>query len=55
MTDLVRFAIGAHDGKVFLYVFDLLELSGDDLRREPLLCARPRYGPCWSRRDGACD
>jgi bifunctional non-homologous end joining protein LigD len=25
-----------HDGKVFLYAFDLLELNGDDLRREPL-------------------
>jgi ATP-dependent DNA ligase len=25
-----------HDGNVFLYAFDLIELSGDDLRREPL-------------------
>jgi bifunctional non-homologous end joining protein LigD len=25
-----------HDGKVFLYAFDLIELGGDDLRREPL-------------------
>src|SRR5262249_26864710 len=25
-----------HDGDVFLYAFDLIELSGDDLRREPL-------------------
>jgi bifunctional non-homologous end joining protein LigD len=25
-----------HDGSVFLYVFDLIELDGDDLRREPL-------------------
>jgi bifunctional non-homologous end joining protein LigD len=25
-----------HDGKVFLYAFDLIELNGDDLRREPL-------------------
>jgi bifunctional non-homologous end joining protein LigD len=24
------------DGKVFLYAFDLIELDGDDLRREPL-------------------
>ena len=23
-------------GKVFLYAFDLIELNGDDLRREPL-------------------
>src|SRR5262245_43962091 len=25
-----------HDGKVFLYAFDLIEMNGDDLRREPL-------------------
>jgi bifunctional non-homologous end joining protein LigD len=25
-----------HDGSVFLYAFDLIELSGDDLRRDPL-------------------
>jgi bifunctional non-homologous end joining protein LigD len=25
-----------HDGAVFLYAFDLIELNGDDLRREPL-------------------
>jgi ATP dependent DNA ligase domain len=25
-----------HDGKVFLYAFDLIELNGADLRREPL-------------------
>jgi len=25
-----------HEGKVFLYAFDLIELDGDDLRREPL-------------------
>jgi bifunctional non-homologous end joining protein LigD len=25
-----------HDGKVFLYAFDLIELNSDDLRREPL-------------------
>jgi bifunctional non-homologous end joining protein LigD len=25
-----------NDGSVFLYAFDLIELNGDDLRREPL-------------------
>jgi bifunctional non-homologous end joining protein LigD len=25
-----------HDGNVFLYAFDLIELNGDDLRRDPL-------------------
>ena len=29
-------ATGATMGKVFLYAFDLIELDGDDLRREPL-------------------
>jgi ATP dependent DNA ligase domain len=28
-----------HDGSVFLYAFDLIELNGDDLRREPLVKA----------------
>jgi bifunctional non-homologous end joining protein LigD len=26
----------ANDDSVFLYAFDLIELNGDDLRREPL-------------------
>jgi bifunctional non-homologous end joining protein LigD len=26
----------SHDGAVFLYAFDLIELNGNDLRREPL-------------------
>jgi bifunctional non-homologous end joining protein LigD len=34
-----------HDGKVFLYAFDLLELDGDDLRREPL---DVRQATLWS-------
>jgi bifunctional non-homologous end joining protein LigD len=25
-----------HDGGVFLYAFDLIELNGDDMRRDPL-------------------
>jgi bifunctional non-homologous end joining protein LigD len=25
-----------HDGSIFLYAFDLIELNGDDLRRDPL-------------------
>ena len=25
-----------HDGDAFLYAFDLIELNGDDLRRDPL-------------------
>src|SRR5215831_10515679 len=30
-----------HDGDTFLYAFDLIELNGDDLRRDPLESARP--------------
>src|ERR1700680_1324412 len=32
----VRIRYRRHDGSVFLYAFDLVELNGDDLRREPL-------------------
>ena len=31
-----RFHSGRHDREVILYAFDLIELNGDDLRREPL-------------------
>jgi bifunctional non-homologous end joining protein LigD len=40
-----------HDASVFLYAFDLIELNGDDLPREPLevrnatLC--PKQGQSW--------
>jgi bifunctional non-homologous end joining protein LigD len=32
--DHIRY--GRHDGDVFLYAFDLIELNGDDMRRDPL-------------------
>src|SRR5262245_1003835 len=31
-----RIRYGRHDASVFLYAFDLIELNGEDLRREPL-------------------
>jgi bifunctional non-homologous end joining protein LigD len=31
-----RIRYGQHDADVFLYAFDLIELNGDDLRRDPL-------------------
>jgi ATP-dependent DNA ligase len=46
-----------HDASVFLYAFDLIELDGDDLRREPLavrkatlasLLARVPQGLQWT-------
>jgi hypothetical protein len=35
-----------HDGSVFLYAFDLIELNGDDLRRDPPTCGRLRSQVC---------
>jgi hypothetical protein len=45
-----------HDAGVFLYAFDLIEFSAvmtSGVSRS--MSARPRYDPCWSRRDPACD
>jgi ATP-dependent DNA ligase len=36
--DRIRYR--CHDGEVFLYAFDLIELDGDDLRRETALSPR---------------
>jgi ATP-dependent DNA ligase len=36
MADFNRIRYRHHDADVFLYAFDLLELNGDDLRRDPL-------------------
>jgi bifunctional non-homologous end joining protein LigD len=36
MPSFERIRYRQHDATVFLYAFDLIELSGDDLRREPL-------------------
>jgi bifunctional non-homologous end joining protein LigD len=43
-----------HDASVFLYAFDLIELNGDDLRREPLEVRKatprhPTYGIAHGR------
>jgi ATP-dependent DNA ligase len=35
MGHLLRYR--RHDQSMFLYAFDLIELNGDDLRREPLV------------------
>jgi bifunctional non-homologous end joining protein LigD len=34
LFNLVRYR--RHDENIFLYAFDLIELNGDDLRRDPL-------------------
>ena len=36
MSNFDRLGHRRHDGTVFLYAFDLIELNGDDLRRDPL-------------------
>jgi ATP-dependent DNA ligase len=35
MTSFDRVRYRRHDASVFLYAFDLIELNGDDLRRDP--------------------
>ena len=36
LASFERIRYRQHDGEVFLYAFDLIELNGDDLRRDPL-------------------
>jgi bifunctional non-homologous end joining protein LigD len=36
MTNFDRVRYRRNDASVFLYAFDLIELNGDDLRRDPL-------------------
>jgi len=36
MPSFDRIRYRRHDASVFLYAFDLIELNGDDLRRDPL-------------------
>jgi ATP-dependent DNA ligase len=41
-----------HDGGVFLYAFDLIELDGNDLRRDPLAVCKATLASLL-RRGGA--
>ena len=43
-----------NERKAFLYAFDLLELNGDDLRREPIECARRRWRVSCGRAGQVC-
>jgi ATP-dependent DNA ligase len=36
MSSFNRIRYRRHDATVFLYAFDLIEVNGDDLRRDPL-------------------
>jgi bifunctional non-homologous end joining protein LigD len=42
VTSFNRVRYRRHDETIFLYAFDLIELNGDDLRRDPLEGRRPR-------------
>src|SRR5262249_31752858 len=42
------------DASVFLFAFDLLELDGRDLRREPLEVRKATLAPCCGRLGPAC-
>src|SRR5215813_10890355 len=50
--DLVRYH--RHNDRALLYAFDLIELNGDDMRRDRWKCARPRFEVCWLRLALAC-
>jgi hypothetical protein len=39
-----------HDASAFLYAFDLIELNGDDLRRDPLEARKTRLANVVARR-----
>jgi ATP-dependent DNA ligase len=41
-----------HDAGVFLYAFDLIELNGKDLRRDPLAVRKATLRSKWGR---VCD
>ena len=49
LASFERIRYRQHDGDVFLYAFDLIELNGDDLRRDPLQVRRPRSHLSWPR------
>jgi hypothetical protein len=48
--DLIRH----HNDRAFLYAFDLIELNGDDMRRDPWRRAKPRFEVCWPKLALAC-
>jgi ATP dependent DNA ligase domain len=57
LASFERIRYRQHDGDVFLYAFDLIELNGDDLRRDPLqvrkatlasIVASSRRSSSWS-------
>jgi len=49
MASFDRIRYRHHDASVFLYVFDLIELNGDDLRRDPLVVRKATLASLLSR------
>src|SRR5262249_51320528 len=49
MPSFDRIRYRRHDASVFLYAFDLIELNGDDLRREPLDTRKATLASVWGR------
>jgi bifunctional non-homologous end joining protein LigD len=47
LFDRIRYR--RHDGGVFLYAFDLIELNGDDLRRDPLVVRKATLASVLAR------
>ena len=49
LASFERIRYRQHDGDVFLYAFDLIELNGDDLRRDPLQVRKATLASTWPR------
>jgi bifunctional non-homologous end joining protein LigD len=49
MASFDRIRYRHHDASVFLYAFDLIELNGDDLRRDPLIVRKATLASLLSR------
>jgi ATP-dependent DNA ligase len=45
MPSFDRLHYRRHDASVFLYAFDLIEMNGDDLRREPFQVRKATFAP----------
>src|SRR5215831_16501345 len=54
LASFERIRYRQHDGDVFLYAFDLIELYGDDLRRDPLQVRKATLASGWPRPALAC-
>jgi ATP-dependent DNA ligase len=52
MASFERIRYRRYDDSVFLYAFDLIELNGDDLRRDPLVAQGDAGEPAHSRGAG---